>query len=169
MPNLTTRQIIILGVMLLAILYGAYEFLFTVPKRPDGVTEKTATDLNALIGNITASMTKDTPSPLVTYRINRMEAEWLRDPFYEPPNNREEEIAKEMAKLQAEAAAVKGQLNYTGYVDMGHKKIAVVNGNEYTIGEALNVAGFVLNEIYPAKISISNKETRMTLEIPLQE
>jgi hypothetical protein len=33
----------------------------------------------------------------------------------------------------------------------------------------LNVGGFVLSDIYPAKIIISNKRTEMTLEIPLQE
>jgi hypothetical protein len=170
MPKLTTRQLLILGVMLLAILYGAYDFFFTAQKKSAVATEKTATDLSAFLGNITATLTKDVPSPVVAYTVTRMEAEWPRDPFYEPRNDRDEEaVAKERARVEAEAAAVIGQLNYTGYVDMGQKKIAVVNGNEYVVGEALNVGGFVLSDIYPAKIIISNKQTGMTLEIPLQE
>jgi hypothetical protein len=169
MPKLTKRQILVLGVMLLAILYGAYELFFTVQKKQAAVTAKTATDLNAFIGNITATLTKEAPSPVVAYTIKRLEADWLRDPFYEPRNDREEAVAKEAAQTQALSASAKSQLNYTGYVDMGHKKIAVVNGNEYIVGEDLDVGGFILNDIYPVKIIIYNKENRMTLEIPLKE
>ena len=155
--------------MLLAILYGAYELLFTATKRPTAVAAKTATDLQAFIGNITAALTKDAPSPVIAYTIKREEAEWLRDPFYEPKNDREEAIAKETARIEAISASVKGRLNYTGYVDMGRKKIAVVNGNEYIVGEALDVGGFVLTDVSPVKIIIYNKEARVTLEIPLKE
>jgi hypothetical protein len=169
MPKLTTRQILILSVMLLAILYGAYEFFFAVPKKPTVVTAKTEADLQAFIGNITATLTKDAPSPVVAHTIKQMEAEWLNDPFYEPKNDREETIAKEMAKVEALSADAKSRLSYTGYVDMGHKKIAVINGNEYIVGEALDVGGFVLHDIHPVKIIIFNKENRMTLEIPLKE
>jgi hypothetical protein len=170
MPKLTTRQILILGAMLLAILYGAYDLFFSAPNKPAVVaTVKTGADLNAFIGDIAATLTKDPPSQVVAYTINRAEMEWLRDPFYEPKSNREEIFAKEIARIQEASAAVKGQLSYTGYVDMGHKKIAVVNGNECVVGDGLGIGGYMLNSIYPDKIIIYNKETRMMLDIPLQE
>jgi hypothetical protein len=170
MAKLNSRQIIILGAMLLAILYGANELLFTAPKKPASVaTAKTAADLNASIVDITATLTKDAPSPVVAYTIKRAETGWLSDPFYEPKNDREEVVAKEAAQVQAAFTALKGRLNYTGYVDIGHKKIAVVNGNEYSVGEAMDVGGYVLNGIYPAKIIIYNKETGLTFDIPLKE
>lgn len=154
--------------MLLAILYGAYDFFSAAPKQAV-VTAKTGADLQGLIGNITATLTKDAPSPVIAYTIKQMEAGWPRDPFYEPKHDREEAAAKEAAQAQALSAAAKSQLNYTGYVDMGHKKIAVINGNEYIVGEALDVGGFVLSDIYPGKIIIYNNEARMKLEIPLKE
>jgi hypothetical protein len=169
MQKLTKRQILILGVMLLAILYGAYNWFFTASKKQAVVTAKSATDLNAFIGSITATLTKDTPSPVIAYTIKRVEEEWLRDPFYEPSNDREEAAAKEAARVEALSAAAKSQLHYTGYVDTGRKKIAVINGNEYSIGETLDVGGFVLKNVDPVKIIITNKENRMTLEIPLKE
>ena len=161
-----------LGVMFLAILYGAYELFFTAPKKPDGVTEKAATDLRAFIGNMTASLTKDAPSPVVAYTIKRMEAEWLRDPFYAPKNDREWLATKEAAQPggTTNPGTPKGLFNYTGYVDTGHKKIAIVNGSEYAAGEALDVGGVhVLKGISPDRITIYNKETGRTLEIPMQE
>jgi hypothetical protein len=54
-------------------------------------------------------------------------------------------------------------------VDVGHKKIAIINGSEYAVGNALDVEGFVLNGISESSIQIYNKETRRTLDIPLQE
>ena len=173
MRKLNKRQILILGVMLLAVLYGAYEFFPTGRKGQAVVnTAKKAADLNAFIGDITLVLTKDTPSPVDAYMIKRAETGWLRDPFYEPKNVREEAIAKEAAQaqqVQTVATALKGQFIYTGYVDMGRKKIAIVNGNEYVTGDALDVDGYVLNGIYPTKIVVYNKVTRLTIDIPLQE
>jgi len=173
MRKLNKRQILILVVMLLAVLYGAYEFFSTGRKGQAVVdTAKKAADLNAFIGDITVSLTKDTPSPVDAYMIKRAEAAWLRDPFYEPKNNREDAIEREAAhaqQVEAEAKAIKDQLKYTGYVDMGRNKVAIVNGNEYVTGEALDVGGYVLNGIYPTKIVIYNKMTRLTIDIPLQE
>lgn len=173
MRKLNKRQILILGVMLAAVLYGAYEFFSTGRKGPAVVdTAKKAADLNTFIGDITVALTKDTPSPVDAYMIKRAEAEWLRDPFYEPKNDREDAIAKEAAhaqQVEAALTALKGKLNYTGYVALGHKIIAIVNGNEYVVGEPLDVGGYVLNRIYPDKIVIYNKVTRLTIDIPLQE
>jgi len=173
MRKLNKRQLLILGVMLLVVFYGAYGFFSTGRKGQAVVdTAKKASDLNAFIGDITLALTKEAASPVDAYMIKRAEAEWLRDPFYEPKNDREDAIAKEEAhaqQVEAAATALKGQLNYTGYLDMGLKKIAIVNGNEYVTGDALDVGGYVLNGIYPTKIVIYNKATRLTIDIPLQE
>ncbi|MCX5837506.1 MAG: hypothetical protein NTW71_03170 [Deltaproteobacteria bacterium] len=173
MRKLNKRQILIFVVMLLAVLYGAYEF-FSIGRKSQAVadTAKKAADLNTFIGDITLALTKDTPLPVDAYMIKRAEAEWLRDPFYEPIDKREEAIEKAAAhaqQVEAAETALKGQLKYTGYVDMGHKKIAIVNGNEYVTGDALDVGGYVLNGIYPTKIVIYNKMTRLTIDIALQE
>jgi len=173
MRKLNKRQILILVVMLLAVLYGAYEFFSTGRKGPAVVdTAKKAVDLNTFIGDITVALTKDTPSPVDAYMIKRAEEAWLRDPFYEPKDAREDAIAKEAAhaqQVEASITALKGKLNYTGYVDMGHKRIAILNGSEYALGDALDVDGYVLNGIHPTKIVIYNKVTRLTIDIPLQE
>jgi hypothetical protein len=173
MPKLNKRQILILGVMLLAVLYGAYE-LFSTGRKGQAVvdTAKKATDLNAFIGDITLALTTEASLPVDAHMIKRAEAEWLRDPFYEPEDKREEAIEKAAAhaqQVEAATTALKGRLHYTGYLDTRSKKIAIVNGNEYVTGEALDVGDYVLNGIYPNKIVIYNKVTRLTIDIPLQE
>ena len=173
MRKLNKRQILILVVMLLAVFYGAYEFFSTGRKGRAVIdTAKKAMDLNAFMGDITLALETEASSPVDAHMIKRAEAEWPRDPFYEPIDKREEAIEKAAAhaqQVETVTTALKGQLSYTGYLDTGSKTIAIVNGNEYATGDALDVEGYVLNGIYPTKIVIYNKVARLTIEIPLKE
>jgi hypothetical protein len=172
MPKLTTRQIILLGVTLLAVLYGAYDLLFTVKKSPvNANAAKQAVDMGTFISEMTVTLAKDTPSPVDAQMIKRAETPWTRDPFYERNSYRQLTAADEppLSAVTAAASAEKSKFNYTGYVDMGRKKIAILNGNEYAAGDVLDVAGYAVHGIYPDRIMIYHKETRRMLEIPLQE
>ena len=172
MPKLNKRQIIILGVMLLAVLYGAYNFFDGGRKGRAVDTSKKAADLNAFMGVITSAMAEEDSLPVDAHIIKRAETEWPRDPFYEPIDKREEAIEKAAAhaqQVESVTTAMRGQLNYTGYLDTGSKKIAIVNGNEYVAGDPLDVEGYVVNGIYPGKIVIYNKTAQLTIEIPLKE
>ena len=58
---------------------------------------------------------------------------------------------------------------YSGYVDAGIMKIAVINGLEYKAGEQLEMEGYVLKRVTPSKVLIVNKNTGSEVEIPIQE
>ena len=60
----------------------------------------------------------------------------------------DEEQADEEEALPAEAVT----LTYSGYMNMGEKILAVINGIEYRIGDM--VEGFVLKEIDPLEIIV---------------
>jgi hypothetical protein len=173
-PN--SRQIIILSVMFLAVLYGAYDFYSNSRKKAQPASSSTGTsaDLSAFISDLTVALSKDTPSPVDAYMIKKAETPWIRDPFFERSSYRDLLSVKEPAPGTAATGAPspstpKSQFNYTGYVDVGHKIIAIVNGSEYAVGAALDIENFVLNGIFPSKIVIYNKETKRTLDVPLQE
>ena len=162
MPKLTTRQIIILGVAVIAVLYGGYDFFFAKSKKAAVVdTGKRIEELNTFMAEMTVALGKDTPSPVDAHMIRRAEAGWARDPFY---NRKTEKTWAGGAITQP-----KSPFSYTGYVDAGKKKIAVINGNGYGAGDALDVDGYVLKAIDPARVTIYNRETRRTIDIPLQE
>ena len=171
MSKLTTRQIVILGLMVLVILYGAYDLLSTGRKKPAADPAKASADLSSFITEMTASVVKQSPSPVDANMIKRAEAPWTKDPFYERRTYAEWAPAKEPAQGPGVSAPgiPKAQFNYTGFVDGGGKRIAIINGNEYGTGDALDVEGYVLKAITPARISVYNRETRRTFEIPLQE
>ena len=175
MPKLTKRQIVILSVMLLTVLYGAYDFYSSSGKKPQLASAiGTSADLNAFISDFTAALSKDAPSPVDAYMISKAEKPWVRDPFLARSNYRDLLNAKEPAQGGVvagppAASSSKSQFNYTGYVEGGHKRIAIINGSEYAVGSTLDVEGFILNSIFPNRIVIYNKETKRTLDVPLQE
>ena len=170
MPKLTTRQIIILCVAVIAVLYGGYDFFFAKNKKTAAVdTGKKIEEMNTFMTEMTVALRKDTPSPVDAHMIRRAEAGWARDPFYDRKTEKAWAVAKEQAQAGGTAAVPKGPFSYTGYVEAGKKIIAVINGHEYGAGDALDVEGYVLNAIYPAWVTIFNRETRRTTDVPLQE
>jgi len=162
--KLGKRQMIILGVMAIAVLYAAVDFL--APKKkasaPD-MTQKTA-ELSAFVTDLTAGLGKDTTKNLI---FSRAEKEWTHDPFLDAKSYRAWSKARETVKEGG--AAPKIEFTYTGYLEMGRKRIAIINGIEYKEGEPLDIKGFVLKSVSPARVAIENRTTRATLNIPLQE
>ena len=169
MPKLTTRQMIILGVMGVVILFAAYELFFAKGKKPVTIDAgKNITELNTFISEMTVAIGKDTPSPVDAYMIKRAEAGWARDPFYERNTYKDWAVTKDPAQAGG-ASAQKNQFNYTGYVALGNKQIAIINGIEYGVGDALDVEGYILKKIHPSKIIIFNKESRRFFDVLLQD
>ena len=58
---------------------------------------------------------------------------------------------------------------YTGYLQAGKKKIAVINGLEYLIGEEIEPGGFIAREIYPDRVVIEMKGQKQKIIVPLVE
>jgi hypothetical protein len=169
MPKLTTRQIIILIVMAIAILYAAYDFLIASRAKKDMVdTGKKITELEAFMAEVTANMPKGSLSASDAYKINRAEAEWMRDPFFERKSFREWVKSKEPAKTGG-GTGQKMIFHYSGYLKVKDKKIAIINGVEYEPGESLEIEGYVLKSIYQDKVVILNQKNGAKLDVPLQE
>lgn len=169
MPKLTTRQIIILIVMVVAILYAAYDFLIAPRTKKDMVdTGKKTTELEAFMAEVTANMPKGSLPASDAYKISRAEAEWIHDPFFERKSYREWVKSKEPAKTGG-GTAQKMIFHYSGYLKVKDKKIAIINGIEYEPGESLEIEGYVLKSIYQDKVIILNKKNGAKLDVPLQE
>ncbi|MEI6313459.1 MAG: hypothetical protein WCO89_01210 [Syntrophus sp. (in: bacteria)] len=158
---------IILGVMGIVILYAAFYFLAPKKKAPTpNMTQKTA-ELNTFITDLTVGLGKDTTKNLNTLIFSRAEKEWRQDPFLDAKSYRIWSKAQEPVK--AGAAVSKIIFTYTGYLEVNKGKMAIINGMEYKEGEELDVKGFVLKSVTPARVVIENRAARAAQTIPLQE
>jgi hypothetical protein len=170
MPKLTKQQIIILSVMVVAVLYAAYDF-FIAPRTKSAVIDigEKSMELEAFINNITASMPKGSLSAADAYIVNRAEAQWTKDPFYDRKLFREWVKLKEPARAGGDGKSQKMSFIYSGYLKINNKTVAIVNGIEYESGDPLEIEGYVLKNIYQGKVVIINKKSRAKFDVPLQE
>lgn len=166
---MTKREQIIVTIMVLVICYGVYSFLFDSKKvkAPQPVDtqalEKTVIDVGLQFkGGLT---------PAETARLQKAQVSWERDPFY--ARKQGVGLFSRFAVAQKEETGPDVRFSYTGFVTMGGKKVAVINGREYEEGEQLETEGYFAEVIQPNKVTIVRRSKmhdrigQMTL--PLEE
>ena len=164
MDRLKKREIIILVIAALFILYAGYEYLIAGPASKKVKTSTESVNINTSSTGITKDLGKDKITDFDAYVIRRMEADWGKNPFWK------KDLYKEWGNREGVAkSGVLAKIIYSGYVDSGKNKMAIINGLEYRVGEELELEGYVLKQITPSSVLIFNKYTGNKEEIPLQE
>ena len=166
MAELKKREIIILVIAALFVLYAGYEYLIAGPANKKIITGAStdSVNINNSITGITKDLGKDKITDFDAYVVKRMEADWGKNPFWK------KDMYKAWVNREGLAqGGVLAKIIYSGYVDSGKIKLAVINGFEYRIEEQLEIEGYVLKQITPSKVIIFNKNTGNKEEIPLQE
>jgi hypothetical protein len=164
---MTTREKIIFGLMVLAVVYGVYTIFFATPPdeaafEPGGNRELVA--LNSFITKV-ADKTKNSLSKEQAYVLQKAQTEWKQDPLVqiEPKISREEEAARQPLVLDS-------KILYTGFLQLGNKRLAILNGLEYEIGDRLEPGGLVLRGIHPNHVVIGSPDVKSKKVIlPMEE
>jgi hypothetical protein len=173
---MTNREKIIVGLMLLTVAYGVYALFFEGKAKSSTTTlasvsaTKQLENLNAFIAKI-AEASKAGLSKEDKYIISRAESPWKQDPLttVELTERPQDEI---MQQKQQVVKSTGPQLNasYTGFMQMGDKKFAIINGLEYTTGDELEQGGFVVRSITPRQVVIfSTDRSKKKFVFPLEE
>jgi hypothetical protein len=161
MAKLNKRQIIILAIATLFILYAAYEYLVAGPAAKAKAVANPA-QINSFVNDLQSDLIKDIVAGVDSHIIGMAEKDWQRNPFWERSSY------KEWAAREG-GTGTSSKIIYSGYVDSGKKKLAVINGLEYRIGEQLEIEGYVLKSVTPLMVILLNKNTGSEIEIPIQE
>lgn len=159
MVKLNKRQIIILAIAALFVLYAAYEYLIAGPAAKKAKAVANPAQINTFVSDLQSDLLKDIVAGVDAYIIGMAETDWQRNPFWERSSYKE----------WAARGGTSAKIIYSGYVDSGKKKLAVINGLEYRIGEQLEMEGYVLKSITPLKVILLNKNSGSEIEIPIQE
>ncbi len=154
--KVSAREIVIMVVMLTVVLYGAYDFFIDSSPRQAGVGDERAKEIDMLIAKASKTLQERGSYPFYAAVLTQAQSEWERDPFY-----RENKPVKRTPDLRPIA--------YTGYLEIGTRKIAVVDGVSYEPGEELEQGGFLVKRIGASSIDIEEKGTGRTIAVPLWE
>ena len=169
MAKLNKRQIIIIIAAVLAASYGLYEFMSGgISSKATKTNKSDSGGKNIVMDSLTSDLIKDRLSGVDVYVISRAEADWQKNPFWER-NSYREWANKDKSDVKISEAAPVAKIVYSGYVEAGNKKMAVINGVEYSVGDKLEVGGYVLKKITATKVILNDKNEKIEKEIPIQE
>ena len=98
--------------------------------------------------------------------IQKAEAAWGQDPFLEIQKPK----AAELAAMRPKETARLPNLAYNGFIELGSKRLAIINGQEYEVGDKVNPGGFTIKSILPTRVVIVSAQGEgAPIVLPLQE
>ncbi len=161
------RQKLILLVMIVTMAYGVFELFFAPPSKK-GLVDQGAESkaLNKLIIEISETLAKESVTESDLYILSKAQAEWGGDPFLASVPANKPDAAKKQEPSEGDE---KVPFTYSGYVDMGKKKLAIINGVEYEIGEELRSAGYIVERIESTRVILKGKQKSERLIVPIRE
>jgi hypothetical protein len=161
---MTKREKIIVGIMVLTVGYGAIELLLPRAKSVTGATApQPAENLSVFISKV-ADAAKSAASESSALIIKKAEAAWKLDPFMvirkaaPPPAE---------SRLPKDAVRAMPNLVFSGFLEIGSKRLAIINGMEYEAGDRVSPGAFSIKSILPDKVIMTSSQGEVVL--PLQE
>jgi hypothetical protein len=163
-----TREKIIIGIMALAVLYGALEFFIFSPARKAKMeAENRSQDLNGFVAGLTQEVAAGNISGIDRYVMERAETRWRQDLFLDV--SWKMLSAKKAPPPDSEFAEEEIPFTYSGYMEMGKKRTAIISGMEYMPGDELMEGKYVVRAIYPNRVVIEKREGKREIVLPLVE
>ncbi|MFW5975637.1 MAG: hypothetical protein ACOCP6_02630 [Desulfosalsimonas sp.] len=158
---MSRREKIIVGLMIAAILYGAFELL--VPAREQKESQSPEAELQSaeqVAEDISGEMQDSELGPGELHVLKLAGSKWERDPFYRLPENPGSGTGKAADNDGAEG------LSYTGYLDVGGNKMAIINGVEYRPGQQIENTDAVIQSVSAERVVLRSNDTgeQITLE-----
>lgn len=162
---MTNREKIIVGLAALALGYGALELLLPRANVAPALKPQSVEGLNAFIGKV-ADATRVGAAETGAIVIQKAETAWKQDPFLEIQKAK----AAEPAATRPKETARPPSLAYSGFIELGSKRLAIINGQEYEAGDKLNPGGLTIKSILPTRVVIEPAPGEgAPIVLPLQE
>lgn len=165
---MSKREKIIILTAVLAVLYGAYILLLPSPSKKSKtgtVTHSVSQGIktvskNRLVREISDVLRDDESARTESYIADRAGEEWTNDPF-----SASNIFNSERTEGTAENTG-KDHLVYSGYLEVGGRKTAIINGMDYQVGDELETSGYKVKRINPSSVIIINKTSGEKITIP---
>jgi len=171
--NISRREKIIIGLVTLAVLYGLFELL-RQPATKDsytGIWEDNKA-LNELVAGIDRVITGEGLTQGEQYTLVSAQDEWPQDPFSDVPLDMLE--AGDMTDIEETVADMQISESdpgfyYSGFLIMGDKRIAIIDGQEYEKGDELKSGLYTVQGIDPEKVAIKDKKGSRVFIVPIRD
>ena len=155
------REKIIVALMVVVVLLALISFIpspFSGKADVSSSSQAKLTELHELATKISEEVNKEYLTNTEKLILERADTPWSKDPF----------IGKSLtgATEPGQGQARDTGFSYTGFIDTGARRLAVINGMEYEVGERLQSGGYIVRVIDPRVVVLEGKEKRGKLSIP---
>jgi len=163
---MSKREKMISVIVFFVVVYGIYDvFLCSPPKTSPVDNGGESKGLDDLITGVIQDVARENLSETEAYIITRAETEWRSDPFLKTNG-----LEKGLNDAEGAASSKhKVSFTYTGYLELGDTRIAIINDREYEIGEELESGGYFVERIEPLQVAIRGKVNQKTIIVPVKE
>lgn len=150
--------------MIAALSYGAFE-LFISPYLKRSETNRVAEEekIDLFAGAISSEIESLSPDEDAWYILEIAGLMMDRDPFYRGIVSPENEDL--ISPLPEETPV----FVYSGFIELGETRLAVINGQEYHEGDDLPQSDFVLVSIEPGSVTLKRNKSQDRITVPYIE
>jgi hypothetical protein len=166
---MTRREKIIVAAMSATIALGSYLYFPIITSdgtnsHPDG-TRPTLAYAETIAQNLNADKTlsKD------LFTLRRAEQHWESDPFIKSDISLTDTLMEKPTASVDSPTATSAHLKYTGYLEAGMHRLAIINGMEYEQGESINRKGYYVRRIHPRQVEIGKRNAPDVILLKLQD
>ncbi|CAN2042719.1 conserved hypothetical protein [Candidatus Magnetomoraceae bacterium gMMP-15] len=160
------KKSIIILCLIAGVLYGAYVLLFPDSTPESEEDDKKLSVLDNVMTDVKDGLKKTGVDKVTSYIITRAEDGWSKDkdPFVD---GKDAEAVSEVAADHSYESSGEFEgtvrprptLVYSGYLQVGDKHLAIINGKEYELTEELELKGYFLNTIEQTWVIIEDRRT----------
>jgi hypothetical protein len=169
---MTTREKIIVGIMCLTVLYGAYD-LFVYRNKPkykaSTPTSNPIVELKSFVAEVTRKLVSEKVSDQHRYMIEKSGENWTKDPFIPSIEPLRKQLVRNDTPQKPSVPQSPTGFIFTGFLKIGDKRFAVINDMEYSVGEQLDPNGLYVKSISPQYVVIGKINGPETIQLPLKE
>lgn len=162
---MSRREKIIIGLTLCAVGYVAFSFLFTPSSKTTPSHEVSENVIQEFVVEVAQGLAKHDITETELMILKKIQAPWDTQPFINGPMPLAPSVIR---KGKVSQSTEDTSFRFTGYVEFGAKRLAIINDTEYEIGEQIEKTAFTVEKINSTQVELKNLEND-TIIIPLME
>jgi hypothetical protein len=163
---MSTREKILVGLMIVSVCLGVWLLLGDRQKESPLTADSGEPDtLISMLTNLTAQFGNDSTLAGDRYTLSMALTPWPETLFLEDEN-----LLPQAASASADNGAMPSNvpLVYSGYIETAQRRVAIINGIEYIVGEMVDQSLLVVRHIDPKRV-VLGASAHKTFSIPLAD
>lgn len=157
--------------MCITVIWGIYMIFFQSESREKTVVAKHTVDkLGQFVSDVVKKMKDSEPSIRDTYVIEKADQKWMKDPFLVSIGLLRSSLPKKQVPTKMNTTPANNAVfSYTGYLELGNTRLAIINGMEYEAGDSLDIPNHYVKEIYSNRIIIGQLNSAAIITVMIEE